>query len=605
MIKIDFVTNYFVLFHTVFRKQKKRMVLLAAMGFLNSLFDAISISMLIPLVTLLTSGTNSGTDTITQVLTRILGFFHIDLRFQSLLILMVSLSLAKVVGEFILGYVRVRIAAYYEYEMRVDLYRNVLAAKWPHLMHQKIGYLENVLMVDVHACTGLLNRVGVTLPAFASFMLYVAAALTLSFWVTIITMVVGLISLVALRPIHDRIKQYVVKIVQINKSVAHRINEIIQGMKTVKAMRLESNVLAKDRVIFENLRDVIMKSVFVKQISTSLIEPISMVFIFSIFAFSYNRPGFNLGNFVAIIYLIQRIFTQVRKIQGGMLAVSDAMPSVDYVIKLREEVIAHKDEDEGTLPFVLDRELTFRDVEFAYQPDNSVFSKLSFSVKKNEMVGIIGPSGAGKTTMVDLLLRLFDIQGGTILFDGVASSDIRLDDLRRNIGYVSQDMFLQNDTIEHNIKFYRDYITDEDMVTSAKAAGIYEFIQGLRNGFKTMVGERGMLLSGGQRQRIVLTRILAQNPHILILDEATSALDNESEAVVRQSLEALKGKMTVIVIAHRLSTVMHLDRLLALDHGRIIEEGTPQELLQDPQSYFSKVYQLASLDPDKDRDHIF
>lgn len=222
------------------------------------------------------------------------------------------------------------------------------------------------------------------------------------------------------------------------------------------------------------------------------------------------------------------------------------------------------------------------------------------------MIGIIGPSGAGKTTTVDLILRLFEPQSGTILIDGVPSTEIRLHELRRNIGYVSQDIFLENDTIEQNIKFYRGYITDEDMMKAAKDAGIYEFIGELPKGFQSMIGERGILLSGGQRQRVILARILAQNPQILILDEATSSLDNESEAVVRQSLDNLKGKVTVIIIAHRLSTVMHLDRLLALEHGRIMEEGTPQELLENPKSYFHKVYKLAAIaEHNKVQDHIF
>lgn len=602
----EFLHNHFFLFNTIFRKQKWSLVILGVLGFTNGLFDSISIGMMIPMIALLTGGEVAEDSTVVQALERGLAFFHIGIKFRSLFILMVLLFLAKAVGELVLGYIRMHIAQKYEHDMRIGLYKKVLDARWPHLMHQKIGYLENVLMVDVKSSTGLLSRLGVTLPTMASLVVYMAAALAISFWVTIITVVSGFLLLVMLRPIHMRVGRYTGKIVQINKTLAHRINEIIQGMKTIKAMRLEGDVLKKETPTFENLRDTMLKSTMVKLMSTAIIEPASMFVIFGVFAFSYSRPGFNLGNFVAVIYLIQRIYNQIKKMQGGILAVSESMPYINHLLKLQEGLIANEETDTGTKPFQFQRELAFREIVFAYGPDSKVFSGLSWQIKKNEMVGIIGPSGAGKTTTVDLILRLFEPQGGTISIDGVPSTEFRLNELRRNIGYVSQDIFLENDTIEQNIKFYRDYITDEDMVKAAKDAGIYEFISGLPKGFQSMIGERGILLSGGQRQRVILARILAQHPQILILDEATSSLDNESEAVVRQSLENLKGKVTVIVIAHRLSTVMHLDRLLALNHGRIIEEGTPQELLHNPQSYFYKVYQLALAgEHNKTKDHLF
>ncbi len=211
------------------------------------------------------------------------------------------------------------------------------------------------------------------------------------------------------------------------------------------------------------------------------------------------------------------------------------------------------------------------------------------------MVGLIGPSGVGKTTIVDLILRLLSPTQGMILVDNQDISKINIYQWRKNIGYVPQDIFLINDTIFNNIKFYDDSISDEQIKKATKKANIYDFIQTLPNKFSTIIGiigERGIFLSAGQRQRIVIARILARNPKFLILDEATSALDNESEIKIQKAIENLRGKITVFIVAHRLSTVKNCDNLLVLEKGKIIEKGTPNQLLKNKKSYFYKVYNI-------------
>ena len=208
------------------------------------------------------------------------------------------------------------------------------------------------------------------------------------------------------------------------------------------------------------------------------------------------------------------------------------------------------------------------------------------------MIGLIGPSGAGKTTTVDLLLRLFRPQSGELLIDGVNIDEMDKKSWRNNIGYVSQDIFLLNDTIENNIRFYDDSLSPKDIADATKSANIYDFIETLPDKLQTIVGERGIQLSGGQRQRIVLARILARKPSILILDEATSALDNESEHKIQEAIRDLRGKLTIIIVAHRLSTVIHSNRILVLKDGIIAEEGSPQELLNNTKSYFYKNYNI-------------
>jgi ABC-type multidrug transport system fused ATPase/permease subunit len=271
---------------------------------------------------------------------------------------------------------------------------------------------------------------------------------------------------------------------------------------------------------------------------------------------------------------------------------NNLIPYLREVLVYRRLARENKESYVPKQPFKFEQELAFHNVEFAYNPSQPTLSGVSYTIRKGEMVGVIGLSGAGKTTLFDLILRLLEPSGGFISLDGRNISEIDLGSWRSHISYVSQDLFLINDTIAHNIKFYDDSISDEDVVRVAKMAYIYDFIETLPEKFNTIVGERGVRLSGGQRQRIAIARALARRPEILLLDEATSALDNESEIKVQRVIEKLKGHTTIIVVAHRLSTVLNSDKLLVLENGKITEEGAPQELLKDKKSYFYKMYNI-------------
>ena len=322
------------------------------------------------------------------------------------------------------------------------------------------------------------------------------------------------------------------------------------------------------------------------------LQPIVLIFICLVFAFSYKSADFNFAVLAAIIYLIQRIFQYIQQLEISLQRINESYPFLKSSLSYEAEVLTHQEAVTGSKPFNFNRSLEFDGVGFDYNSDSRVLDKVSFGVDKNEMVGLIGPSGAGKTTVVDLILRLFEPLSGRILLDGVDISEIDIKDWRQKIGYVSQDMFLINGTVAENIRFYNDAISDEEVVTAAKMANIYDFIQTCPDKFETIVGERGVLFSAGQRQRIVIARILAQQPELLIMDEATSALDNESEGKIQKVIENLKGKITVFVIAHRLSTVIATDQLLVLKEGKIMEQASPEELLKNKESYFYKLYNL-------------
>ena len=225
--------------------------------------------------------------------------------------------------------------------------------------------------------------------------------------------------------------------------------------------------------------------------------------------------------------------------------------------------------------------LEFKDVHFQYiEGSGPVLDKVSFIINKGEVVALVGPSGAGKSTIADLIPRFYDVSSGAVLLDGNNIKDASLNSLRNNMGIVTQEVILFNDTIRNNIAYAQPDQTDNAIREAAKAANALEFIDKTADGFDTVVGERGVKLSGGQKQRIAIARALLKNPSILILDEATSALDTESEKKVQKAIESLMKDRTALVIAHRLSTVQNADKIIVIDKGNIVEVGSHQDLYE-------------------------
>jgi ATP-binding cassette subfamily B multidrug efflux pump len=243
-------------------------------------------------------------------------------------------------------------------------------------------------------------------------------------------------------------------------------------------------------------------------------------------------------------------------------------------------------------------EVRFDGVTFHYGQKNGLMEKLNLTINPGEKIGLIGRSGAGKSTLVNLLLRFHDLEGGRILIDGQDIAHMTQDSLRSQIGMVTQDTSLLHRSVRDNISYGRPEATEAEVISAAKRAHAHEFIQGLedlhgRRGYDARVGERGVKLSGGQRQRVAIARVLLKNAPILVLDEATSALDSEVEAAIQEQLNNLMEGKTVIAIAHRLSTIAAMDRLIVMDRGRVIEDGTHEELLRKGGVY-AKLWQRQS-----------
>jgi ATP-binding cassette, subfamily B, bacterial len=225
-------------------------------------------------------------------------------------------------------------------------------------------------------------------------------------------------------------------------------------------------------------------------------------------------------------------------------------------------------------------EILFDNITFAYRDGRPIIKDLTLKIPAGQTIAIVGSTGSGKSTLVKLLLRFYDIQAGQIWLDGISIEDLRLKDLRNCMGLVSQDIFLFHGTVQENIAYARPDATQDELILAAKHAEAHDFIQQLPQGYNTLIGERGQKLSGGQRQRLAIARALLKDPPILLLDEATSAVDNETEAAIQKSLDYITANRTTVAIAHRLSTIRYADCIYVMEQGRIAEQGKHEELLE-------------------------
>jgi subfamily B ATP-binding cassette protein MsbA len=295
--------------------------------------------------------------------------------------------------------------------------------------------------------------------------------------------------------------------------------------------------------------------------------------------------------FMAAMFLMYQPFKGLTK---TYTQVHQGIAGAERVFEVLDEKSDIREKSDARTADRFTREIEFDDVSFSYG-DKPVLNNINLKIAAGEMVAVVGVSGVGKSTLVDLIPRFYDVTSGRILLDSIDIRDLTVKSLRSQIGIVTQHTFLFNDTVRKNIAYGQPETGMNEIITAAKAAHAHEFISDLPNGYDTMIAEMGMRLSGGQRQRIAIARALLKNAPILILDEATSALDVESERSVQDALDNLMTKRTTIVIAHRLSTIRKASRIVVLVGGTIVEEGTHEELLAKKREY-SRLYTLQLLE---------
>ena len=438
------------------------------------------------------------------------------------------------------------------------------------------------------ACGGLLNSMRLFSTRFFSSISLLIVLFYNSWQLAIIAVIVLICAFYPLTRMRKKIKSLVALDVASLAELYARFNEAFGGNRIISAYNLAGSYKKK----FEHTTNCILNRIVLMMQKTGVIAPlmhtisacgIALVIWYGSYLISDHK--ITIGNFASFLTSLVMLYNPLKTIGNNARGIIMSLMAVERVFgTLAYEPLIKNPENPKFLKDCKGN-VSFKDVIFAYSKGKNVLKHVKLDIKAGQTVALVGNSGGGKSTVAALLPRFYDVQGGEVLIDGINVKDIDLHNLRENIGVVLQDNFLFGGTIRENIVFDRKDVTEEQLNQAIKAACLEEFINSLEKGLDTQIGERGVMLSGGQKQRIAIARAFVKNAPILILDEATSALDNKSEAVVQQAIDNLMKNRTVLVIAHRLSTVRNADYIAVINNGKIVERGSHEELLEKEGEY--------------------
>jgi len=509
-------------------------------------------------------------------------------------LLIIGFSATQGILTFVANYVNTWVGTRISSDVKIDLFEKLMRFDPAYFDTATSG---NVIMrfnndVDA-ACNGLLTNLKQFFTRFFSSVSLVCVLFYNSWHLAIIAVILLLCALFPLTRVRNKIKDINLQTVETNAQVVTNYNETFGGNRVIRSYNLYDYLNERFNATLTRVFKLVMKMVQ----RTGMLSPL-MHFIVSlgialvIWAGSYLilSQQITAGNFVSFIAALILLYNPIKGIGNNFSNVQVALMAMERVFELMHSVPRIHDKEKAVTLHKIRQGIEYQNVGFEYVDGKPVLSDINLHIKKGETVAFVGNSGGGKTTLVNLLPRFYDVKSGKILLDGKDIRNYSLDSLRNNIAIVFQDNFLFSSTIRDNILLGKANASEAEIQSAVDAAYVTEFLPDLPNGLDTEIGERGILLSGGQKQRIAIARAFIKNAPIVILDEATSALDNKSEAIVQKAIDNLMKDRTVLVIAHRLSTVCHADKIVVVNYGRIAEIGTHEELIHKTDSIYASLY---------------
>jgi len=464
--------------------------------------------------------------------------------------------------------------------LRRDLFKKYISLPLGFHQQRKSGELIARATADVGALQGSVAHILIGLIKYpVSALAFLIYLLVTNYQLTLIIFIVGPIIIGLIRLFGRKLKKHAVVVQDAIARVTSAYQESLLCLKIIQGFCKEDYEEKKFKGLADNLYKRVMKYSRWELGTSPALDATVFLLLPGVLIFGKVHFQHTLGELMAIMYAFSRLYDPVKKlakVHNSIRTLQGATKRVFGIMNTAPAIQGHP--DAKILPRHK-KSIEFKQVNFSYLPNEPILQDITFSVKAGEMAAFVGKTGAGKSTIMDLVPRFYDVTGGSIAIDGIDIRDVTLDSLRKQIGIVSQETLLFHSSILDNISYGQTEFNTKKIESAAKVANAHDFILAQPNAYQTVIGDQGTLLSGGQRQRISIARAVLLDPSVLILDEAASALDAESEKLVQAAIENLQGTRTILVVAHRLSTILKADRIHVLENGRIVESGTLAELL--------------------------
>ncbi len=470
-------------------------------------------------------------------------------------------------------------------QIRDDLQRKLMKLPLSFFHTRHSGKLTSVVFNDVNAIQKVLDSSFVKIfLAPMQIIFYLVVLFMISWKLTLITFVLIPISAVLIIKIGQSMRRKTRRMLEQVSLVVTAFQESVSAIRIVKAFTAEIKESEKFQSINANFFKKAFRAKRLGQLTSPLNETIA-VSVFSVLLWFggtmvFSGDSMSAEDFMRFLIFLFMLFQPLREFAGLNNVLQSGMAAAERIFTYLDTPTEPYTKAGAVTLKNFDDSIVFTNVNFSYDGEVEVLRQINLVINKGEMVAFVGHSGVGKSTLVDLIPRFYDVTSGSISIDGYDVRDLQLTSLREQIGIVTQETILFNDTIRNNISYGGEGYTDDEIIAAAQNANAWEFIEKMENGLNTIIGERGVTISGGQRQRLSIARAILKNTPILILDEATSALDSQSEKLVQNAIDNLMQNRTVLAIAHRLSTILHADKIVVMDQGEIVDIGKHDELLK-------------------------
>ena len=482
-------------------------------------------------------------------------------------------------------------------EMRNRLYKHFNALSLSYFDQKKSGELTSIVINDV---ANLRRALGTSFHQLLvepiNLLAFIILLFIISWKLALLSIVILPIAGLTILSIGRSIRRKSKRTAAMIAGITNIITETLSSIRVVKAFAMEGYEVQRFFKETHHYFQLILRRAKLRLLASPITETLGvMIGVLLLWVGGIevlSGEGLTPEDFLRFILLLFAMMDPLRKLSKVNVSLQAGAASAERIFSILDTEPNIVDKTDSVKINSFEKQIMFNNVSFKYEFDDTVLKDISFEIEKGSVVALVGSSGAGKSTLADLIPRFYDVDKGGITIDGHDIRDLSLNSLRRLMGIVTQETILFNDTVRANIAYGQIDVNDEQVIPAAKAANALEFINELSEGFDTVIGEKGVKLSGGQRQRLAIARAIMKNPPILILDEATSALDTESERLVHKALETLMVDRTVLVIAHRLSTVTNADKIILLDKGEIKEMGTHNELMEK-KGLYSNLYNLS------------